>query len=588
MPPTASPAQPDPTPAPAGTSLRGVAGGYDITRWPIAVPPELGEHPASWLWRVAHRYGMTPSATLTALGLRPVAASPPRIEQHLRAHAGVLTAHLGGQHPFTDQVHNLPQAQGLEAELLRYTATYRIGRLPGSSFRFCPRCLAESTGTWPRWWFTRLPAICPTHHANLLRVCPGCGTKPFASTAWLATTTPSWVCPHICGEQPRPRRRRTRCGQDLRKAPAEPPEPGDATTLAALQDLATAAATGPEDRVVVAGVTTTTRDHLDAVFELIDEMVGIDAALAAEQRSGQGLLASAQVALSVLTQADAHQAAAQADRHGLLDPAGRHTPLVTDSRLRRRLHNPLLAAIRLRSLGTSLSPTAQLTFRTASTVPRYPAPYPNKSVKDYPTAWPDQTRLEWVPQVIWPGTLTPWVDDADIPARAAASMLLAKVGSTRPWSLIALDLGLPAAFAITPPALVKSLRRTGCWEDFLSAVDDLATRLEDDPPPIDYSARRWAAADQQRLSRAIQTGKADFRDEAPARPDIEDRLLTALVWQTYTGGDARFHTDLVSTRLAEVLPDTSVDTVAVERLVQHAATVLHNHPDAGPLQWRPP
>lgn len=103
--PPPSPAQPDPTRTRTGTSLRGVAGGYDITRWPIAVPPAPGEHPASWLWRGAHRYGMTPSATLTALGIRPVAASPPRIEQHLRAHAQALTAHLGPYHAFTDEEH---------------------------------------------------------------------------------------------------------------------------------------------------------------------------------------------------------------------------------------------------------------------------------------------------------------------------------------------------------------------------------------------------------------------------------------------------------------------------------------------------
>lgn len=164
-------------------------------------------------------------------------------------------------------------------------------------------------------------------------------------------------------------------------------------------------------------------------------------------------------------------------------------------------------------------------------------------------------------------------------------MLLAKVGSTRAWSLIALDLGLPAAFATTPPALVTRLRRTGTLDTFLSALDDLATRLEDDPPPVDYSARRCAAADQRRISRALQTTKADLHDEI-AGPGTDDRVLTALVWQTYTGGDARFHPYLAPTRAAEALSDTGVDTVDVERLVRHAATVLHNlagHPDYGPL-----
>ncbi|WP_256829355.1 hypothetical protein [Ornithinimicrobium faecis] len=334
----------------------------------------------------------------------------------------------------------------------------------------------------------------------------------------------------------------------------------------------------------MADIQTTHRDHLDAMFELVDELVGVKTSLARDCEPTDDFVTAAQVALSVLNQPSADQAAGMAEQHGLLNPAGRHTPLLTDSRLRRRLHNPLLAAIRLQSLATSLSPTAQLTFRTASAVPRYPAPYPPGEMQDYPTNWPGQTRLDWIPQLIWPGVLTPWIEDQNIPARAAASMLLARVGSTRPWSLIALDLGLPAAFGTTPPALVKGLRRTGLWESFLAALDDLATALEDDPPPIDYSARRWAACTPLHMYGAIKQARLIYGE-----CDIsDDRHLARKTWGLYTGGHGSFFpgTDISGPVVEETEPSPLGD-----RITRFTAETLHHlagQPDHGPLEWRPP
>ncbi|MFE7605550.1 hypothetical protein ACFU1Q_10350 [Brachybacterium paraconglomeratum] len=335
----------------------------------------------------------------------------------------------------------------------------------------------------------------------------------------------------------------------------------------------------------IAGLGVTAREHLHAILELIDENADLTQVLTPNATGHDRLLSSARLAFEVLDQPTACAAAAIADRHGLLDPNGRHTPIVTDAKARRRPHNPLLAAIRLRSLEGVLSPTAQLTFRLASSLPRYPEPIPRCRTEEI-RSWPGQVPLAVIPQVLWPGTLTPWIQDGDIPARAAAAMLLAKIGSTRDWSLIALDLGLPAAFATTPSALVIRMRRDGTWQSLLRALEELATNLAGSPPPIDYSARRWAAEP----ALIEQTVQSITTDTAPGITVDRDRLAV-LLWQTYTGGDARYHPDYRTDATLEAGATSTKYEALVADLVERAAVELHRlagHPDYGPLEWRPP
>lgn len=583
MQPNASPTSRPDRRRPAAPPLRGVAGGYDLSRWPITVAPLPDELPVSWLWRVANRYGMTSAATLAALGLPQVNASVPRLETYLRRHAEALTAALGTQPYAADEA--LSPHEALEVELERYAVDYRIGRLPAATIRFCPQCLAESGGAWLRSWRRRTPAACPTHEVPLLVRCPECGAVPFSRSIWMTAATPPWICPQLAGQQPPSRRRRNRCGYDLRQAPTSPLGALEADTLDRLHTSAAAAAAHSLEPVEVAGFGVTARDHLDAIFELIDESSSITQVLAPDATGRDRLLSSARLAFEVLDQPTAHAAADIADRHELLDPNGRHTPIVTDARARRRPHNPLLAAIRLRSLENVLSPTAQLTFRLASSMPRHPEPIPRCRVEEI-RSWPGQVPLAVIPQVLWPGVLTPWIEDDDIPARAAAAMLLAKLGSTRAWSLIALELGLPAAFATTPSALVTRMRRDGTWRALLRALEDLATNLADFPPRIDYSARRWAA-EPALIAQAVRSMKTD----AAPRIMVDRDRLAGLLWQTYTGGDARYHPDYGTDAPLEARYASRTHDAQVAELVERAGEELHRltgHPDCGPLEWRPP
>ena len=72
----------------------------------------------------------------------------------------------------------------------------------------------------------------------------------------------------------------------------------------------------------------------------------------------------------------------------------------------------------------------------------------------------------------------------------AAALALGRTGSTRPFGLIALELGLPTGQASTVGALWRALHRGGQWQPFLTAVDALMTRLQQSPPRVNYRARR--------------------------------------------------------------------------------------------------
>lgn len=582
MPPSTSPAQPE-RPTPVRPGLREISGGYDITRWPIAVPPAQDEHVLSWIWRVAHRYGMSVNATLTALGVPGRPSSTRRVQVALEAHADLLTSRLGPTPLRLDTRSPTTGAEMLDKELHRYLVAYAIGRVPAPTFGYCPACLGQ-TGTWSRVWKTRLPGICATHEVFLLDNCPDCQQRPFTKPSWMSATTEPWACPNITTAGTQPRTVRGRCGADLRDARATPAPAGELASMTRLQDAARRSACYPVDRLTVCGFETTVEEYFDAVLELVDELIGVKRLLNADPPETSTLLDAISAAFTVLDQADAARAASVAKEHGLLAPQGRHTPIVTTHKVRRRRHNALLGAIRLRSLEPHLSPTAQLTFRTASLRPRYPQHFDGIPALSYATALPGQVALDWVPQLIWPGVLTAWISDVDFPARAAASMLLVKVGSTRPWSLIALDLGLPASFATTPSALVKRMRRTGSWMPFLRALDGLSTRLENHPPPINYSARRWASCTPRHMNGAIQQARLTY-----GVGDVSDDChLAQMTWQLYTGGHGPFFPGMgiSSPGVEETEPSPLGD-----RIPRFTAETLHHlagQPDDGPLTWQPP
>lgn len=388
-----------------------------------------------------------------------------------------------------------------------------------------------------------------------------------------------------------PRTRYVTCGQDLREAPVGRADERSSRLQEWIVDLALRAHTDPEETTEVCGLRTSARDLFDAVLELVTEQAGGTKYLNLPDRAPQDLLRRLAAAREVLTQPDARAATELAARHQLLNPGGTVTPIAPDHILTRRPRNPLLTAIRFASLGNHLPASSQLVFRIGSGRPRYPS----QSRPDQGLPAVDATQLAWIPQQIWPGLLDPWVDDNDHRDRAASSMLLAKVGSTRPWRLIAVDLGLPAAFAPHPASLIRHLKRIDAWPAVLRRLDEVATALEAAPPPIDYQARRWHAADHTLLVAAVNHARSNL---GPVHGWVSTHLLSELFWAVYTGGDLRLTAPTEGTLLN---PDLYHDDEGIHvgkltdpallRFLNAAADCLahatgHGHDE--PLTWEPP
>lgn len=372
--------------------LRGLPAGYNLAGLPLVVPPVVGEQAAACLSRVAHRYGLTPHALLTAIGAPTPSYNLRAVGRHLHRHAEQVTALLGASPPGRSPA----DTDFLDAALASYQHTYTggVGRWPSGS-RFCPACLTGAAnqpgeggasgvaGVWAAGWLSPLQAVCLTHRVLLVARCPGCGQVPWSTSAWTSRPRPSWTCSEhvpvprwLPGQPPAAAKGASRswCGHDLRQVSAPPASDRDLQVQQHLNAVAEQAAVDPDGPATVCRTGTTRLEHLHALLELVVEHQRAVAGLWRLSTDPRLLLDSLDAAVTVLSEPDPAGAVATADRHGLL--AGRCTPLGPDSTLRRRPHNGLLAAVRLAVANEAgaLSPALQLTFRVGSGRPYYPEP----------------------------------------------------------------------------------------------------------------------------------------------------------------------------------------------------------------------
>lgn len=446
-------AEPADQPAPLLPRLRQVSGGYDIDRLPIQVPPRPGEHPVSWLRRWAHRYGMTPNQLLADLGVPPASGPLLSIAVHIERHQDTLAAASGLNGPLAMPPVTVA-AQTLTEQLIRYYRRYhRFSPKRPSEPRFCPLCLREDSGAWQSAWTSPLLLVCLRHGVLLTRACPGCGRSPFTHTL-VGADTEAWTCSLPTRSDHVHRTRYRRCGHDLRAAPATSLSRSQVDVQALLLSMAEEAADDPHGQVNRCGAAVSNRDLYDAWLELLTEHLPPGNPIHRTSTDPAIVLDSLTVVASVMSQPDPANAQERASDAGLLNPAGKVTPIGPERVLNVRPRNPLLGFIRLTSLRERLPASSQLVFRVANDRPRYPG-----SRSDPATPPPGTAQLQWIPQQVWPDLLTPWIANNDYRARAVAAMLLAKVGATLPWRLIAFDLGLPAEFATYPA--IRATAETG-------------------------------------------------------------------------------------------------------------------------------
>lgn len=534
MPPNDSPAQPDPQRPDRGRGLRGVPGGYDLDGPPIHVAPITGESAVSWLRRAAVRYQISPRNVLRAGGAVKQVASTAAATRRVLAPWNSHTTRLG----LTEQERaalraptSLGAALTAHALLYQRTEAWREAWSQTATSRYCPACLADPEPWWPKDWSNPLHTVCGDHGVLLLSACPACQALPQQSPTWLGEPLELWACTART-TSPSTARRQVRpwCGHDLRTAPTQEAEPDQLRAGRLLHDLAA----GADEHVIeMSGITVTTRIAFDAMIEL--------AAVALHRRGSHVQEPPEDVATALADTLDVLEATCpqRAGEHlqWLLRPSSRQAPITHTPDTAQAPKNPLLGALQLDHHGDTMTAASQLTFRTGARHGQYPTPSGTTRAAHrhllLPEHHPDLPRpsTAWIPQVIWPGTL-PDADDQDPVGRAELSLLLARLGSTRPWAVLVIELGLPRQFHHTLIARTRTRRANGTWPHLLVRLDEVLEQLRAKPPWVNYRHRRILADDLPLLAQALTL--AHPRQESAGVP-VQRRF-----WELFTGGDALY------------------------------------------------
>lgn len=582
--------QPEPTDA--GRSLRAIPGGYVIDRWPIACAIHSDETIESWLARAAARYGITPRELLAEAGVADRIERPGRLARLVRQHAAQLADTLG-----------CPQVdvQSAAAEMLPNSAVvdylsryHAVTRPTPAGSAFCPECLSQPNPHWKREWSSVFAITCGIHGCLLLRTCPRCAEQPWSTSSWLSQEpdTPIYKCPNRPRRPSGRMRRARRCNFDLRSI--EPFEM-DSDAISAHQlafQLWRQYVQDPGSQLRVTDIDVTATIAFDALCQLVDDSVRIFT-LFEDDYDRTALVRALRNAGEVLSAETASMSAEKADALGLLNPAGPTTPIGPDNVLLRRKRNPLLAAIRLGSVRATLSPAAQLTFDCGNRHPRYPIrENADRTWQRLPEHRPELPELDpaRIPQVLWPGTGWAGAGDTSPLAAAAQAMALTKIGDTRPWTIIALDLGLPKGMATPVTQYWRQVVRDGQWPEALAALTNLKEQLRKHPPPIDYQQRRIIADDPRRLVLALKHAGASSQTLSQAEfGDVVRRY-----WEHFTGGDIRYATFPYALRAEEPAnweqkrSQIDDDHGAVFGAAYGLMTTSDTLRPSGPLTWQPP
>jgi hypothetical protein len=561
------------------------------------------EPAASWAMRFAARYQVSVRPLLAeVLGIRVEAWRADSFARVLQPHHDLIreAMKIPNQTPLFEPAElTRDLTTCLDTYLTQYHPRGWRGR---PSSRFCPRCLAEHDGAWRHKWAQPLAMLCRDHELLLVCGCPRCRGTPWSSSAWLASADPGWICGRTRDRRRRPDRRQVaaRCGFDLRTAPAVP----TASTDLATQRLIDGLASTFRQLRVIATVDPATRlptfdavghhfhpfDVLTALLELADAATRSDAASPYRITSDPAaLLDRLRESIQVIGIRDTATAAERVA--SILGVRSAYTPTLAVHGLRRRKHNPVLGYLAITTMAPTLSPTLQLTYRVASSKPRYP-----QSGIIWPAAHMparrEETQLSWIPQTLWTGALPDEVDGTGYLGRAVSSMLFAHLGNTRSWQHIAVDLGLPAAFRVRPQARVRRLHKQRRWWDYLLALEAVFDKLAAAPPPINYQRRRRTCSDPALVLRA----SSHALSRAATLSGERDALVWArLFWQVYTGGDIRLAPAPLhqSTGLASPIGAPLTDELApaaiqllqdIRSLIEQALVIV----DDGPLWWNPP
>jgi hypothetical protein len=452
------------------------------------------------------------------------------------------------------------------ADARRRAVTW-FGRVlrPMVSSRWCPICLAQSSGRWLAAW--RLPwyLACPKHRTMLASGCPACG-----GTQRYAGLRVGYV-PELLTGCSRPTagkagRRDHRCRENL-------------TTIATAAAPAALLALQAE-MIAILDPTVSETEALALVDRLVDLLIiaihaGLD--LRAIDRDRRNLH-------SVLSAPLAEAHSALSDPRGVrMRAIANSDPVLIPAALPQAFDgaSPALATIVINHRDHRLGPTERLRYRSMTASARRPEGIdPSKRLRSLPLAlWPD-----------WSIRLRPLT----IPAytfRVAAAAALCLPGSARPIQSIYDHWPGPRnrRRMVTFGRLVTADPHGTA---ILAALCAIAEMLDRHRAPIDYERRRQLTEETELLdSRAWKVMCRAGGTHAGSQPKLAHARMW--LWETLTGGLPRQAPSQLSEGCPEFLSRHSrfaldLPATTVRELNEHARRLLDTHGcHHEPLTWSP-
>ncbi|WP_236003443.1 TniQ family protein [Nonomuraea antri] len=591
---------------------------------PIRMSPFPGEPLDSWLEAYAHRTQIRYGDVLTSLGLLTKAKSQDLRHPRPTDWTIALSEREADNIAFVtgldkQRVHAMTLAHFHGRALLidhekRQVNRHRLwGRGAGS--RYCPDCLADTTGRWKLEWRLGWSFACTRHSLLLADTCQGCRrltrARPFSRH--------SLPIPGRCGARPArgadlaaPRG----CDQDLTQAevlrlPASHPVMEAQHLIMNMIETGRADfgqyARHPQPSTVVLSelraVASRMLTHLDpddlaarVPAETLSAYLTLqpsdDPGRRATTTGRPGSMApptAAMTAVGIITALqvlgeERLDTAAQALRTVIGKARdGSEKTTATTIRSWGRGTGPVLQTVQLAALGPLLRPSDQLRYQTVA----LPSP-PSATARQI------RRRSHKLPATLWPS----WVVRLS-PPRGAYQRILAPVLASSVL-MVGAKLELDEAASILGYAsdggslsrVLQMLRDRQCWEPIATALVRLAHYLDENDIPIDYHRRR--ALDYSNLLPTEQWVEVCRRSRQSPGTGLRARIARCVLFSWISGMPLDrapdFPTTGVSTFRAEAARFTEVWSLQFANELRHVARdfVDGRGLQSEPVTWCPP
>jgi hypothetical protein len=537
-----------------------------VDRWPILVSPHFDETLPSWLVRISGRYGVTPREILRACDIPPRAGLADIANALSTQRVASLLAVRWPTTP--DKGPGLPPLAGEKLQ------------------RFCPLCIAEEP-YWRELWAQPWQWACARHKVFYLTGCPRCGQAPWSSNDWRGHMSDVFRCTErVESVERKPSGTRKFCNYDLRSSP---------TMQASVQVIEAQALARKLGRhglykgslMSVGRMTVRAGQALRAFEQLagLSSRQEVKVVLQDDSKFVQYLTVASQAWVELASNT------AGSTLNQLLGPTGRAFPLGPKSAMKVNELGPILTAAAIKPYAARVKKRTQLAFRVGREWPSAPIEMSGGSTQRLPEHLRSMPAApaEWIPQALWSNAPDQRTSESSSMQPVVMSLCLLGMGRSSPWSVLALELGLPAHVRFATAVYLHGLSGQR-WIRVLEDLEVLLARLAWSPPPINYRARRIVAGAPGVLSDALRSART-----AKSTRDI-DAVTVAAFWEAFTGGNIEFapqglaleagstqHADFLLKRRETTNENFEWFSAATRHIGQRVCVAAD-----GPLQWRPP